>query len=63
MRVTEHLERADGPVISFEIIPPRRGGDLDSLLQLIEDLSRHRPPFIDITSHSAEVIYEETATG
>ena len=35
MRVTEHLERADEPVITFEIIPPRRGGDLDSLLQLI----------------------------
>ena len=63
MRVTEHLERADEPVISFEIIPPRRGGDLDSLLQLIEDLSRHRPPFIDITSHAAELFYEETSPG
>ena len=63
MRVTEHLERADEPLISFEIIPPQRGGDLDSLLGLIEDLSRHRPPFIDITSHAAEVIYEETPTG
>ncbi|GMQ86331.1 MAG: methylenetetrahydrofolate reductase [NAD(P)H] [Acidimicrobiia bacterium] len=63
MRVTEHLERAEGPLISFEIIPPRRGGDLDSLLELIEDLSRHRPPFIDITSHAAEVIYDETPGG
>ncbi len=63
MRVTEHLERAGEPLISFEIIPPQRGGDLDSLLGLIDDLSRHRPPFIDITSHAAEVIYEETPTG
>ena len=63
MRVTEHLEAADGPLISFEIIPPRRGGDLDSLLGLIDDLSTHRPPFIDITSHAAEVIYEETPGG
>ncbi len=63
MRVTEHLERAEGPPISFEIIPPRRGGSLDSLLQLVEDLSGHRPPFIDITSHAAEVIYEETPGG
>ena len=63
MRVTEHLEAADGPFISFEIIPPRRGGDLDSLLGLIDDLSTHRPPFIDITSHAAEVIYEETPGG
>ena len=45
--------------------PPatRRGGDLDSLLELIEDLSRHRPPFIDITSHAAEVVYDETPRG
>jgi len=63
MRVTEHFERAEEPLISFEIIPPRRGGDLNSLLGLIEDLSRHRPPFIDITSHAAEVVYEETPTG
>ncbi len=63
MRVTEHLDAADGPLISFEIIPPRRGGDLDSLLRLIEDLAAHRPPFIDITSHAAEVVYDETPTG
>ncbi|MEM1205316.1 MAG: methylenetetrahydrofolate reductase [Acidobacteriota bacterium] len=63
MKVTEHLARADGPLISFEIIPPLRGGNLKDLLHLIDDLVQHKPPFIDITSHAAEVIYEETATG
>ncbi|MDA8016053.1 MAG: methylenetetrahydrofolate reductase [Thermoanaerobaculia bacterium] len=63
MKVTDHLEQADGPLISFEIIPPLRGGDLHGLLDLIEDLSRHEPPFIDITSHAAEVVYEETPDG
>ncbi len=63
MKVTEHLARADGPLISFEIIPPLRGGDLKSLLALIENLAQHHPPFIDITSHPAEVIYEETPQG
>lgn len=63
MKVTEHLEASDGPLISFEIIPPLRGGDLEGLLRLIEDLSRHEPPFIDITSHAAEVVYEETPDG
>ncbi len=63
MKVTEHLERASGPFITFEIIPPTRGGDLASLLGLIEDLTQHRPPFIDITSHAAEVVYEEIPTG
>ena len=63
MKVIEHLDSADEPLISFEIIPPQRGGRLDSLLTLIEDLAVFDPPFIDITSHAAEVIYEETATG
>ena len=63
MRVTEHLEHAEGPLISFEIIPPLRGGNLQQLLRLIEDLAAHEPPFIDITSHAAQVVYEETQRG
>ena len=59
MKVIEHLSRATGPLISYEIIPPQRGGTLRSLLELIDDLVRFRPPFIDITSHAAEVVYEE----
>ena len=63
MKVIEHLERAKEPLISFEIIPPLRGGDVRNLMLLIEDLVEFRPPFIDITSHAAEVFYEETAAG
>ena len=63
MKVIEHLERAKEPLISFEIIPPLRGGDVRSLLALIEDLVEFLPPFIDITSHAAEVFYEETPAG
>ena len=58
MRVTEHLDRATSPLISFEIIPPLRGGNFRDLTQLIEDLVRFEPPFIDITSHAAEVSFE-----
>ncbi len=63
MKVIEHLEKANETVISFEIIPPKRGGNFKNLLQALEDLVKYNPPFIDITSHAAEVIYEETASG
>jgi methylenetetrahydrofolate reductase (NADPH) len=63
MKVTEHLANASEPLISFEIIPPLRGGDVKSLLALIDDLVKYHPPFIDITSNAAEVIYDETPTG
>jgi len=63
MKVIEHLEKAQDPLISFELIPPKRGGDIQSLMAVIEDLMKYRPPFIDITSHSAEVMYDETPSG
>ncbi len=63
MRVTEHLDKANETLISFEIIPPKRGGDIKQLLGVLEDLVKYNPPFIDITSHAAEVLYEETANG
>lgn len=63
MKVIEHLERAKNPLISFEIIPPKRGGDIKGLFTILDDIIKYNPPFIDITSHSAEVIYEETDEG
>mgnify|MGYP000998808192 CR=1 FL=1 len=63
MKVTEVLANANKPLISFEIIPPKRGGDIGSLLNTIENIAQYKPPFIDITSHAAEVIYEETPKG
>ncbi len=63
MKVIEHLEKAKNPLISFELIPPKRGGDIKDLLSVLDDITKYNPPFIDITSHAAEVIYEETATG
>ena len=63
MRVIDHIEKAKEPLISFELIPPKRGGDITDVLNVIDNIIKFRPPFIDITSHSAEVIYEETPGG
>ena len=63
MKIIEHLKKANQPLISFEIIPPKRGGDIKSLLAVFDDLVKYNPPFIDITSHAAEAIYEETDSG
>ena len=63
MKVIEHLEKAKEPLISFELIPPKRGGDITNVLDVLDGIIKFKPPFIDITSHSAEVIYEETPEG
>ncbi len=63
MKVTEHIQNSKQPFISFELIPPKRGGDIKSLLAVLDDIAKYKPPFIDITSHSAEVVYDETPNG
>ncbi len=63
MKVTEHLAKAKDTLISFEIIPPKRGGDIKQLLGVLDDIQKYNPSFIDITSHAAEVVYEETPSG
>jgi len=63
MKVIDHLESAKEPLISFELIPPKRGGDIKSVMAVLDEITKYRPPFIDITSHSSEIIYEETPEG
>jgi methylenetetrahydrofolate reductase (NADPH) len=63
MKVTEHLAQAANPLISVEIIPPKRGGNVNQIYTAIESILPHNPPFIDVTSHAAEVIWEEMPDG
>ena len=59
MKVIEHYARATEPLISFEIIPPQRGGSIDEMFQFVEALLPFNPPFIDVTSHAAEAYYQD----
>ncbi len=63
MRVIDHLADAQRPLISFEISPPQRGGDITLLEDVIKRLARFQPPFIDVTSRASEAVYERTPEG
>lgn len=63
MKVIEFIEQASEPLISYEIIPPKRGGSVQRIFDTVEQLMRFDPPFIDMTSHSAQVYYEEMPDG
>jgi methylenetetrahydrofolate reductase (NADPH) len=63
VKVTDILARAREPPISFEIIPPRRGGSVQDVMTLVEALMPFEPAFIDVTSHAAEVSYEDLPDG
>ena len=63
MYVTERLDRTKEPLFSYEIIPPPRGKSARDILDIVEKLCPYDPPFIDVTSHSADVHYEELGDG
>ncbi|MCS6905895.1 MAG: methylenetetrahydrofolate reductase [Bacteroidia bacterium] len=63
MKVIEHIANAKKPLISLEIIPPKRGGNILQIYKAIESILPYAPPFINVTSHSAEVMWEEMKDG
>ena len=54
MKVIDFLEKANSTLFSYEIIPPFRGGSIDKVFDLVDQLMPFDPPFIDLTSRSAE---------
>ena len=63
MKVIEHIERAQSPEFSFEIIPPPRGKSAQEIIDIVTKLQPYNPPYIDLTSHSAEAIYDDLPNG
>lgn len=63
MKVIEHYEQAEEPLISFEIIPPKRGGSVNQVFESLDQVMKYNPPFIDVTYHAAESYYEELEDG
>lgn len=64
MKVTEHIARAEGKtLISFEILPPMKGGSIQSIFDTLDPLMEFKPPFIDVTYHREEFIYTKRESG
>ncbi|QRM89239.1 methylenetetrahydrofolate reductase [NAD(P)H] [Lacinutrix sp. WUR7] len=60
MKVTEHIKNAKGETLfSFEIIPPKKGKNIQDLYDNIDPLMEFKPPFIDVTTSREEYIYIE----
>ena len=53
MKVIEHIKKSKDTQFSYEIIPPLRGKGIQIIIDMIEDLKKFNPPFIDVTSHSS----------
>ncbi len=62
-RVIEHIAKATKTLFSFELLPPLKGQDFESIQKAIDPLIEFNPSFINITYHQEEVVYENLSNG
>lgn len=64
MKVTEYFEKANGQtLISFEVLPPMKGGSMQAIFDTLDPLMEFKPPFIDVTYHREEFVYKKRPSG
>ncbi len=64
MKVTEYFANAQGQtLISFEILPPLKGGSVQDIFNVLDPLMEFKPPFVDVTYHREEFIYKKMPSG
>ncbi|HHS95940.1 MAG TPA: methylenetetrahydrofolate reductase [NAD(P)H] [Phaeodactylibacter sp.] len=64
MKVTEYFEKAQGDtLVSFEVLPPLKGGGMKAIFDTLDPLLEFKPPFIDVTYHREEFIYNKQPDG
>lgn len=64
MKVIDYIEKAAGrTLISFEVLPPLKGGSMQTIFKLLDELMEFKPPFVDVTYHREEFIYKMRPSG
>jgi methylenetetrahydrofolate reductase (NADPH) len=64
MKVIEHIAKAGGrPLFTFELLPPLKGDNIETIYQTIDPLIEFNPSFIDVTYHREEIVYKEREDG
>lgn len=64
MKVTDHFKKVKNKtLVSFEVLPPLKGGSIDSIFNCLDPLMEFNPPFIDVTYHREEYVYNMRDSG
>ncbi|MFT5777131.1 MAG: methylenetetrahydrofolate reductase (NADPH) [Crocinitomicaceae bacterium] len=63
MKVTDHIKAAKSTLFSFEILPPLKGKNVQSIFDGIDPLMEFKPKFVNVTYHREEYVYKERENG
>ncbi|SDC89050.1 methylenetetrahydrofolate reductase [NAD(P)H] [Williamwhitmania taraxaci] len=63
MTITEHISNAQSTLFSFELLPPLKGENLQTIFNAIDPLLEFAPAYINVTYHREEVVYHKGKSG
>ena len=64
MKIIDHIKNSKGRTqFTFEILPPVKGHHINSIFDNVDPLMEFNPPFIDVTYHREEYIFNEKENG
>jgi len=63
MKVIDLINKSDKTLFSFELLPPLRGHNINSIYRTIDPLLEFKPSFINVTYHQEEVVYKKHENG
>jgi methylenetetrahydrofolate reductase (NADPH) len=63
MKIIDQIKNTDKTLFSFELLPPLKGGNMESVYKIIDPLIEYEPININITYHQQEVVYKKLKNG
>ena len=63
MKVIDHIKKANGTLVSFEVLPPLKGKGIEALYRHLDPLMEYKPSFINVTYHRSEHVFKKRADG
>jgi methylenetetrahydrofolate reductase (NADPH) len=63
MKVTDHIQQANGTLLSFEILPPLKGKSIQSIYDHLDPLMEFKPSWINVTYHRSETAFKKRVDG
>jgi methylenetetrahydrofolate reductase (NADPH) len=63
MSIADKILASKSTAFSFELLPPLKGNNMDSVFKTIDTLKEFDPKYINITTHRSELVYRQLNNG
>lgn len=63
MKVADKIKKCGKPLFTFELLPPLKGDNIETIHDTIEPLLEFDPAYINVTYHREEVVYKNREGG